>query len=318
MYCAVAALGLLLNPGLSQAQSEYPTSPIRLIVPFSAGGAPDIIGRVLAEKVSKDLGQQVLVENRPGAGGNIGFALGAKAAPDGYTLLMCTFGCSTNPFLYKKIAWSPSEFAPIVLAGEVPNVLVVRPALNVNRVEQFIALAKSKPGSLTMASSGIGSASHLAGERFNDLANINVLHVPYKGSSAALPDIVGGRVDYMIVSVPEAMPYLANGRLKALGVSTEKRASSLPDVPTIQEAGVPGYSVAAWAMVVAPSGTPAKIIERLNAAFNKALSDPAVVEHLKGLSVLPGGGSASDARAFLDNQAKEWKPLIEKKNISAE
>lgn len=316
--CVFAVLCLLLGPVAGRAQPEYPASPIRLIIPFSAGGAPDIIGRILAEKASKGLGQDVVVENRTGAGGNIGFALGAKAAPDGYTLLMCTFGCATNPFLYKKISWSPSEFAPVMLAGMVPNVLVVRPTLNVDSVEQFIALGRSKPGSLTMASSGVGSASHLAGERFNDLAKIEALHVPYKGSSAALPDIAGGRVDYMIVSVPEAMPYLADKRLKALGVSTEVRATSLPDVPTIQEAGLPGYSVAAWSMLVAPSGTPAQVIERLNTEFNKAVSDSEVVKRLKGLSVLPGGGTSHDAQSFLEEQARQWKPLIERKKISAD
>ncbi len=319
IYSVLAALSLFICsiPSAVQARAEYPAAPIRLIIPFSAGGAPDIVGRLLAQKASKGLGQEIVVENRTGAGGNIGFSLGAKAAPDGYTLLMCTFGCVTNPFIFRNLTWSLSELTPVMLAGMVPNVLVVHPGLNVNTVEEFIALARSKPGSLTMASSGVGSASHLAGERFNDLAKIKVVHVPYKGSSAALPDIAGGRVDYMIVSIPEALPYLSDKRLKALGVSSDKRAMSLPDVPAIREAGLPEYSVSAWSMIVAPGHTPKRIIERLNKEFNKALNDPEVMERLKGLSVLPAGGTTQDAQSFLEDQAAQWKPLIAKKKILA-
>ena len=319
-FTRLVAIGLLatsLSGPPAWSGTDYPTAPIRLIVPFAAGGAPDIVARVLAEHAAKDLGQEILVENRTGAGGNIGFAVGAKAPPDGYTVLMCTFGCATNAFLFRNLAWNPADLAPVMVAAEVPNVLVVHPKLGVDTVQQLVELARSRPGELSMASSGVGSASHLAGERFNELARIKVLHVPYKGSALALPDIAGGRVDFMIVSVPEAMPYLSDGRLKALGVSTGKRAPSLPQVPTIKESGLPDYSVAAWSMLVVPAGTPAAIIDRLNTVFNKALGDPRIAKRLNDLSIEPVGGTAHDAQAFLDKQAAEWKVLIEEKHISA-
>lgn len=300
------------------AQADFPRTTLRIIVPFAAGGAPDLVARILAQKAAEGLGREIVVDNRTGAGGNLGFEAGARAAPDGHTILMCTFGCATNAFLFDKLTWQPQDLAPVVLAGRVPNVLVVHPAVAAKTVGEFIALAKSKPGGLSMASSGIGSASHLAGESFSALAGIEVLHVPYKGSTAALPDIAGGRVDYMIVSAPEALPYLRDGRLRAIGTSSDRRAASLPEVPTIGESGLPGYSVTAWSMLAVPAATPEPIIQRLNREFNAALADPAVLRRLEAMSVEPGGGSPADAARFLRSQAVEWEKLIRARGIRAQ
>jgi tripartite-type tricarboxylate transporter receptor subunit TctC len=317
LYALTAFVTLAAFPAPGGAQSEFPRTTLRIIVPFAPGGAPDIVARTLAQKAAEGLGREVIVENRTGAGGNIGFEAGARAAPDGHTLLMCTFGCATNPFLFEKLAWQPADLAPVMLAGRVPNVLVVYPALPAKSVPEFIALAKSKPGGLSMASSGVGSASHLAGEMFRALAGIEVLHVPYKGSTAALPDIAGGRVDFMVVSAPEALPFLRDGRLRALGSSGNRRAASLPDVPTIAEAGLKDYSVTAWSMLVVPAATPGPVIERLNREFNLAAANPDVRARLEAISVEPGGGTPAEAAAFLRQQATEWEKLIRAQGIKA-
>jgi tripartite-type tricarboxylate transporter receptor subunit TctC len=313
----LALVALLAVPLAGYAQSSFPTTTLRIIVPFAPGGAPDIVARILAQKAAEGLGREVIVENRTGAGGNIGFDAGAKATPDGHTILMCTFGCATNPSLFEKLSWQPSDLAPVMLAGKVPNVLVIHPGVKARSATEFIALARSQPGKLTMASSGVGSASHLAGESFNALAGIEVVHVPYKGSTAALPDIAGGRVDFMIVSVPEAMPYLADGRLLALGTSSNRRAKSLPDVPTIAESALPEYAVTAWSMLVVPAATPPAVIQRLNREFNVAISDPAVVKRLEAISIEPGGGTPDEAAGFLRQQATDWEKLIRARGIKA-
>lgn len=304
-------------PLWAQAQSDFPRATLRIIVPFAPGGAPDIIARTLGQKAAEGLGREIIVENRTGAGGNIGFEAGARATPDGHTLLMCTFGCATNPFLFEKLAWQPADLAPVMLAGRVPNLLVVHPTLPARNVSEFIALAKSKPGGLSMASSGVGSASHLAGEMFRALAGIDVLHVPYKGSTAALPDIAGARVDFMIVSAPEALPFLRDGRLRALGSSGSRRASSLPEVPTIAESGLKDYAVTAWSMLVVPAATPAPIVERLNREFNTAVSSADVRKRLEAISVEPGGGTPAEAAEFLRQQSVEWERLIRARGIKA-
>jgi tripartite-type tricarboxylate transporter receptor subunit TctC len=305
------------GPAQAQVQADFPRAGLRIIVPFAAGGAPDIVARLLGQKAAESLGREVVVENRVGAGGNIGFEAGARAVPDGHTLLMCTFGCATNPALFDRLGWAPKDLAPVMLAGRVPNVLVVHPGVKARSTAEFIALAKARPGTLTMASSGVGSASHLAGEQFNAMAGIEVVHVPYKGSTAALPDIAGGRVDFMIVSVPEALAYLRDGRLLALGTSSTRRASSLPDVPTLAESGLPGYAVTAWSMLVVPAATPEPVIRRLNQEFNAALADPAVRKRLDELSIEPGGGPPADAARFLREQSAEWEPLIRARGIRA-
>ena len=317
LTCLLALAAALSVPVASHAQVDFARSTVKVIVPFAPGGAPDIVARLLSQKVGENLGREIVVENRVGAGGNIGFMAGLKAPPDGQTILMCTFGCATNPALFDKLGWQPSDIAPVMLAGLVPNVLVIHPGVKARTTAEFIALAKSQPGKLTMASSGVGSASHLAGESFASMAGIQVTHVPYKGSTAALPDIVGGRVDFMIVSVPEALAFIRDGRLLALGTTGTKRASSLPEVPTMTESALPGFSVTAWSMVVVPAATPTAIVQRLNREFNAALADPGVRKRLDDLSVEPGGGSPADAARFLQTQATEWEQLIRARGIKA-
>ena len=312
----LATLSALAAPS-ARAQGDFPRSTLRIIVPFAPGGAPDIVARVLAQKATSGLGREIIVENRTGAGGNIGFEAGARATPDGHTLLMCAFGCATNPYLFDKLNWQPKDLAPVMLAGRVPNVLVVHPSQTARSVSEFIAAGKAKQGGLSMASSGVGSASHLAGERFRVLAGMPIVHVPYKGSTEALPDIAGGRVDFMVVSVPEAMPFIRDGRLRALGTSGTRRAASLPDVPTIAEAALKDYAVSAWSMLVVPSGTPPAVIDRLNREFNAAVSDSEVRAKLTAISVEPGGGSTSEAAEFMRQQASEWGALIKELGIRA-
>ena len=302
-------------PAHAQSGMSYPRQPIRIIVPFAPGGAPDIVARLLAQ-YSGESGRQFVVENITGAGGNIGMQTGARAAADGYTVLMCTLGCASNAFLMEKLGWDPQkDIAPVMMAAVVPNVLVVGPTIASKSVREFVDHAKSKPGSLTMASSGLGSASHLAGEMFKSMAGVEIVHVPYRGSTAALPDIIGGRVDSMIVSLPEALALIKDGSLRALGVSSERRAGALPDVPTIAEAGVSGYTVVAWSAPFVPIGTPAEAIEWLNREFNKALKTPEVQARLRELSIDAGGGPPAVAGDFLRSESAAWGKLITERGI---
>lgn len=315
--CAFAACLLATVSGaFGQTTDPYPRQALRIIVPFAPGGAPDIVARTLGQRAAETLGRDVIVENRTGAGGNIGFEAGARAAPDGYTLLMCTFGCATNMVLFDKLSWDPKDFAPVVFAGQVPNVLVVNPSLAAKNVQEFIALAKA--GKLSMASSGTGSASHLAGEMFKKQAGVQILHVPYRGSTAALPDIVAGRVDSMIVSVPEAMAMIQSGQLRALGTSGAVRASSLPEVPTIAESGLKEYQVSAWSALVVPAATPAAIVQRLNREFNAALNHPDTRRRFTELSVEPVGGSPERLAEFMRAQTDAWSRLIRELRIRAD
>jgi tripartite-type tricarboxylate transporter receptor subunit TctC len=307
---------LIIFPAL--AQTRFPMQPLRIIVPFAPGGAPDIVARVLAEKAASELGQPVQVENVTGAGGNIGMQAGARAAPDGYTILMCTLGCASNLYLLNNLGWDPRrDIRPVIMGGIVPNVLVIGPQIAATNVAEFLALARDRPGQLTMASSGVGSASHLAGEMFKALADVSIEHVPYRGSTAALPDIMAGRVDSMIVSLPEALAHIQSGRLRALGVSSATRSATLPDVPTIAEAGVPGYNAVAWSALVVPAATPDAVVARLNAAFNAALRDPAVQRRLTELSIDAKGGTPEELQQFMNSEMEAWGRLIRERGIRA-
>lgn len=305
----------LVASAIAQTGDPFPRQALRIIVPFAPGGAPDIVARTLGQRAAETLGRDVIVENRTGAGGNIGFEAGARAAPDGHTLLVCTFGCATNMALFDKLSWDPKDFAPVVFAGQVPNVLVVNPGIAAKNVVEFIALAKA--GKLSMASSGTGSASHLAGEMFKKQAGVHILHVPYRGSTAALPDIVAGRVDSMIVSVPEAMSMIRGGQLRALGTSGAVRASSLPEVPTIAESGLKDYQVSAWSALVVPAATPPAIVERLNREFNAGLNHPDTRKRFAELSIEPVGGSPERLAEFMRAQTDAWSRLIQELGIRA-
>ncbi|HZP74513.1 MAG TPA: tripartite tricarboxylate transporter substrate binding protein [Pseudolabrys sp.] len=309
------ALGFALSPAGAQTPS-FPQQPVRIIVPFAPGGTPDLVARLLGQVAGADFGQRVYVENITGGAGNIAMQAGARAEADGQTILMCTLGCASNLFLLDNLGWDPrKDIAPVMVAGVVPNVLVVGQSLPVKSVGEFLAAARERPGKLTMASSGIGSASHLAGEMFKAMAGLEILHVPYRGSTAALPDIVAGRVDSMIVSLPEALSFIRGGQLRALGVSSAERAAALPAVPTISESGVPGYAVVAWSAMFVPAATPKDRIDILNRTFNKALGDPEIARKLSEFGVQGGGGAPEKASALLQSEIAAWGKLIKDRNI---
>lgn len=256
------------------AQAEtYPSKSIRVVVPYPPGGTPDILIRELGPKLTAALGQQIIVENRPGAGGNIGSEVVAKAAPDGYTLVMGTTAThSINQALYKKLAYDPvKDFVAVALIATMPNVLVVNNDFPAKSVKELIALAKAKPGTITFGSGGNGTTHHLSGALFEKMTGVDMTHVPYKGAGQALPDLIGGQINIMFDNITSSMAYIKSGKLRVLAVTTPKRSAALPDVPTMQEAGVPGYEMSGWFGLLAPAKTPPEIVARLNKAINKIL-----------------------------------------------
>ncbi len=265
----------ILSVGTVDAQTpvQYPVKAIRMIVPSAPGSGPDIMARTIAQKLSAAWNQPVVVEARPGAGGIIGSEAVAKSPPDGYTLIMGSAGShSVNPGLYRKLPYDPlKDFAPVALVSSAPNILIVHPSLPVKSVKDLIALAKARPGELTFGSGGNGSTAHLSGEMFRMLAGINVVHVPFKGAPAAVLGVITGEISMAILNLPPALPHVKSGKLKALGVSTPKRSAAVPELPTIAESGLPGYSATAWYGVLAPAGTPREIILKLNAEIVKSL-----------------------------------------------
>ena len=288
------ALGALFACIATVASAQgYPNRTIRLVVPFPAAGTTDILARAAAQKLTEAFGQSVVVDNRPGAAGNIGSDLVAKSAPDGYTLLMGTVGThAINPSLYSKMPYDHvKDFVPVVLVAGVPNVLVVNPALPVNSVADLIKLAKDKPGQINFASSGSGTSIHLSGELFKTMAGVDITHIPYKGSSPALTDLVGGQVQIMFDNLPSALPQIKAGKLRAIAVTSLKRAPVLPDVPTISESGLPGFEASSWFGVLAPAGTPAPIVARINAEVNKWLQSAEAREKLLSQGAEAAGGS---------------------------
>jgi tripartite-type tricarboxylate transporter receptor subunit TctC len=274
----------LVAPAIGAQAQSYPNKPIRLVCPFPPGGAVDIASRAVAHELTQILGQPVTVDNRPGAGGNIGADMVAKSAPDGYTLLMTTSGImAINPALYSKLPFDPvKDFTPISVVVSLNNVLVVNPSVPVNSVKELIALAKAQPGKLTYASSGNGTSIHLSGELFKSMAGVDMLHIPYKGSSPAVTDLLAGQVNMMFDNIPSSLPHIRAGKLRALAVTGAKRSQLLPDLPTIAEAGVPGYDSYVWFGVVGPAGMPPEIVAKLNAALAKAAATPSFHDRLTG------------------------------------
>ena len=307
------ALGLLLAVVAGGAWAQaYPVKPIRLVVPFPPGGATDIHARAVAQKLTDAWGQSVIVDNRPGAGGNIGSELVAKAAPDGYTLEMGTVGThAINASLYSKMPYDHvRDFAPVILVAGVPNVLVVNPGLPVNSVQELIAYAKANPGKLNFASSGSGTSIHLAGELFKVMAGVQMTHVPYKGSSPALQDLLGGQVQLMFDNLPPSLPHIKAGKLRALGVTSATRAPALPDVPTIAESGLPGFEASSWFGVLAPAGTPPAIIAKLNAEIAKWLDTPEAKEKMLALGANAAGGTPEDFAKHIAAETAKWAKVV--------
>ncbi len=313
---AMLAAGFVLGAAGAHA-ADYPDRPVKWIVPFPPGGAMDAIARTLGESMGRKLGTSFIVENRPGAGGNIGASTVARSAPDGYTIMIAANGMAVNPALYPDMNYSPQkDFAPISLLAIVPNVLVTNPARNdVHSVAEVIEQAKAKPGRYTYASAGVGTSIHLAGELFASMAHVDMLHVPYKGSGPAMADLLGGQVDYMFDSITSAKPHIKAGKLRALAVTTSKRSSALPDVPTVAEAGLPGYELLPWFGAFAPAGTPPEIVQKLNTAMREAMADPKVKETLDSIGAEPVGSSPDELKAHLAKETAQWAVLVKERGI---
>ena len=308
---ATASLLAALLPGAAHAQG-YPNKPIRLIVPYAPGGATDIIGRAAAAELTKTMGQQVIIENRPGAGGNLGAEQVARSAPDGYTLLVSPSSLhGITPFLYTTLPYDPNkDLAPVIVLGSFANVLVMNPSIKANSVSELVALIKASPGKFTYASSGSGSTIHLSGEMFKSMLNLDIAHVPYKGSSPALTDLMGGQVSIMFDNIPSAITFIRSGKLKPLATTGPTRSSSLPELPTMIEAGFPGYISTAWFGIVAPAGTPKEIIARINAEGQKVTKSPDFIKRMNELGYDIVGGSPEQMGAMIQEELKRWGPVV--------
>lgn len=310
ILASALAAALLAAAGPAVAQS-YPNRPVRLVVPLSPGGFADVPTRIIAPKLSAALGQQVFVENRPGAGGSIGAEFVARSAPDGHTLLLVATPHVITPSLYKKLPYDAlNDFAPIMQFAAGPYVLVVTPQLPVGSVRELVAAAKAQPGKIDFASSGNGSAQHLVAALFNTMAGVELNHVPYKGSGPAMQDLLSGQVSVSFAGTPNVMPHLKAGRLRALGVTTPKRSPDLPDVPTIAEAGVPGYEATLWLGLAAPAGVPAEIVQRLNSDISKLLQDSDVQQGFRAAGVDASVLGPAEFGAFLRTEFEKWGKVV--------
>jgi tripartite-type tricarboxylate transporter receptor subunit TctC len=319
LYVVLAALFLAHIPSTAFAQA-YPNRPVKMVVPFPAGGPTDIVARPLAQKLSEALGQQVVIENKGGAGGNIGADTVAKSAPDGYTLLMGTVGThAINASLYKKLPYDPvKDFAPISQIASAPLLLVAHPSLPANSVRELIQLAKAKPGYLSFGSAGSGSPGHLSGELFKEMAKIELAHVPYKGSAPAVTDLLGGQIPLMFDPIQSVLPHVKAGKIKALGVTSLTRSAVAPEVPTIDEAGVPGYVALAWWGVLAPAGTPKAILVRLNSEIVKILQTAEMKERLSGLGAEPAGSTPEQFTAHIKSEMAKWGRIVEQSGAAVD
>ena len=316
LACALASATLPAARAQAPAAS-WPSKPIRWVVPFPPGGAMDAIARTLGEKAGKTLGQPFVIENKPGAGGNIGADFVAKQPGDGYTLMITSIGMATNKPLYGKLSYDPiKDFATVSLLAVVPNVLVTNATQpDVKTAKDVIAAARKAPGKLTYASAGNGTSIHLAGEVFTSLAQVDMLHVPYKGSGPAVSDLLGGQVNYMFDSITSARPHIESGKLRALGLTTAKRSKSLPNVPTLAEAGLPGYEVSPWFAVFMPAATPKDIVAKVNAALLEAMKDPDVVKRFETIGAEPVGSTPEEMAQHLARESERWTKLIQERGI---
>lgn len=312
---ALVGVALLSQPVLAQ---DYPTRPIRFVVPAAAGGPTEITTRLIADKMSATLGQPVIVEARPGGGGNIGADAVAKAAPDGYTILMATIGThAINQTLYKKLTYDPvKDFTPVSQVVQYPLVLVVNPEVQAKSVKELIDYAKANPGKLNRASGGNGTSMHLSGELFVHQAGVNMPHVPYKGSAPALNDLIGNHVQVMFDSLITALPLVQAGKLRALAVTGEKRSPVTPELPTVSEAGVKGYNAQGWIGVVAPANTPAPIIDKLQKAIAAALNDPEVKSKLTAQAAEVVASTPAEFAAFIKRETAKWAQAVRGANLS--
>ena len=310
MVRAMFSGAIALSTAHAVAQS-YPAKPIRFILPFPPGGPTDLLGRTLAEKLSELMGQPVITDNRPGAGGNLGAELAAKSVPDGYTIVLCAPSIAISPSLYKKLNYDPlRDLAPIQLVATIPNVLVVHPSVPAQTLAELIDFARRNPGKLNFGSGGAGTSNHLGGELFKLLAKVDLVHVPYKGVETAMKAMLGGQVDLVVIGVPPTIAQIKAGKLRALVALGRERVAALPDVPTAAEAGLPGFEVDTWYGVLAPAGTPRELIERLNRDLTRALASPDLRERLANVGIRPLSDTPEAFRAFLHSEAARWAKVV--------
>lgn len=299
--------------GSASAQAQWPNKPVKVIVPFAPGGTTDILGRLMSQKLSEELGQQFVVENKAGAGGNIGADMAAKSDPDGYTFVIGTPGPHViNQYIYKNQPFDGvKDLAPVIVIARVPNLISINPNVKANNLKEFIALAKAQPGKMSYASPGNGSTGHVATELLKSMAGIDLVHVPYRGSALALTDVIGGRVEMSLDNLPAVQPHVEGGKLRPLAVTTAKRWPEMPDVPTVDEAGVPGYEASSWFTIAAPAKTPAAIIARVNKSVNAYMTDKDMIARMRKLGADPVGGSPEDMGKLMAEENVKWKKAIE-------
>lgn len=305
--------------GASALAVDYPARSVRYIVPQGAGGSSDTLARLVTQKLSESLGQQVVTDNRPGATGNIGTEIAARANPDGYTLLQVATSHATNPALAVKMPFDPiRDFTPITLLSQSPNLWIVHPSLPAKNMRELIALAKTRPGEINYSSSGTGSSQHLAGELLKSLAHIDIVHIPYKGSPPALIDLLGGRVVLMCSTIAPAMPLVKSEKLRALAVTSLTRSAAAPAIPTVAESGLPGYEATAWQGVLAPAGTPLEVIAKLNAELVRVINQPEVRKQLADQGYEPAGNTPEQFAEYIKTEIAKWAKVIKAAGLKAE
>jgi len=303
---------------LAASAQNYPTKPITIVVPFAAGGTTDILARLVGQHLSTELGQPVVVENKAGAGGNIGAALAAKAPADGHTLFMGTVGThAINASLYKKLPYDPiKDFAPLTRVAMVPNLLVAHPSQPFKTVQEMIAYAKANPGKINFGSPGNGASPHLSGELFKSMAKVDMVHVPYKGSAPAVSDLLGGQISIMFDNLPSVIPHVRSGKLRAIAISTAKRSADLPDVPTIAEAGVSGYEATSWFGLFAPAATPAPVLSKISAALSKVLANAEVKKKIDDQGGEPANETPAQFADFIQKETLKWGKVVKESGAS--
>ena len=299
-------------------QDAWPTRPVRMILPFPPGGGTDILGRLIAERLSAGIGQPVVTENRGGAGGNVGAEAAARSAPDGYTIVLVAPSLAISPTLYSKINYDPvKDFAPISLVATVPNVMVTQPSLP-GQLQEFIAFVKAKPGALNFGSGGAGTSNHLAGELFNIVTGARLVHVPYKGVNLAMQDVLAGNVHLVFIGIPAAAPHIKAGKLRALAIVAPQRSTALPDVPTVAEAGLKDFEVTTWYGILAPVGTPQSVVKRLNAELVKVMHAPEMKEKLTATGTEPLTSTPEEFAAYIKREIVKWRDVIRRAGVKAD
>ena len=320
LAAALAAAALAVAPAALRAQADaWPGKPIRFILPFPPGGGTDILGRLISERLATRLGQPVVIENRGGAGGNVGAEAAARSAPDGYTIVLVAPSLAISPSLYRKLAYDPvKDFAPVSLVATVPNVMVTNPSIPAKTLAEFIALAKTRPGAMNFGSGGNGTSNHLAGELFNIVAGVRLVHVPYKGVNLAMNDVMSGEVQLVVIGIPAAAPHIKAGKLRALAVIDSKRAAALPDTPTAAEAGLADFEVTTWYGVLAPAGTPRPIVTRLNSEIVGVMQSPEMKERLATMATEPVTSTPEEFAELIRREIVKWGKVVRTAGLKAD